>query len=190
MKLTFNFVVDTTTGEIEVTNTETGEIKSVKFEKKKVSKTKNKSEENNKPQLTLENNKYKFNSAAVELMNLEPDDRIDIKYEKYNGTMKPIIGKDEAFQTSNGNRLTKSFTVSCRGKANNELSQYGNVFDIKPCSDKQGIYFLLGDKDEIPADNDIELPSDEEEIDLTDEDMDFADLIDDNDEITASDFSF
>ena len=80
MKMTFNLVVDTTTGTFEITNTETGETKSVKT-KKTSKKTK---DENPNPQIILEDNKYKFNSAAVKLMNISPDDRVDIKYEKEN----------------------------------------------------------------------------------------------------------
>lgn len=192
MKLTFNFVVDTTTGEIEVTNTETGEIKSCKAIKKKSTKKSPKNDENPNPQLILEDNKYKFNSAAVELMKLNPDDRVDIKYEKRNGKLSPVIGKDEIFQTSKGNRITKTYTVSYRGKANAELAQYGNIFDIKKHPETDGIFILIGNKDiqDVVDKEEVELPSDNTELDLSDDDLDLTGLIDDNSELQASDFNF
>ena len=185
MKMTFNLVVDTTTGEFEITNTETGEIKTCKAIKKKSTKKISKSDENPNPQIILEDNKYKFNSAAVELMKLNPDDRVDIKYEKRDGILRPVIGKDEIFQTSKGNRITKTYTVSYRGKANAELAQYGNIFAIKKHPKTDGLFILIGTKDlaAVPTSEEVELPSDTAVID-------FEGFVDDDSELQASDFSF
>lgn len=180
MKMTFNLVVDTTTGTFEITNTETGETKSVKTSKK----TK---DENPNPQIILEDNKYKFNSAAVKLMNISPEDRVDIKYEKENKKFIPIIGKDSAFGTANGNRVTKTLTVSYRGKANEELRQYGTIFDVKPHPTKEGLFKLIGD---APISEDVNLPDDDPEVDLVDDDINLEDLVDDADDLTSNDFSF
>lgn len=190
MKLTFNLVVDTSTGEFEVINTETGETKSVKVEtKKKI--TKKKKDSDPTPKITLEDNKYSLNSAAVELMGVEPEDRLDIKMEKQGKFLIPIIGTNEAFGTKSGNRLTKTFTVSCRGKANDELSKYGSVFVIEPHPEKDGLFIMKGDKDvpESPtADENVEIPEDEN-LPI---DADLEGLVEDDNEakeISAFDFN-
>lgn len=193
MKLKFNIVVDTTTGEVEVINEETGEIKETKVKKSSTKKTKKVKEESSTPQLILGDNKYNLNSAAVELMNVSPDDRIDIKYEKNKGVFTPIIGKDDVFGTANGNRLTKSNTVSCRGKAHDKLAEYGTTFEIKPHSEKEGLFILVGDKEQevLPNSEDIVLPEDDDiSIDLTDDDVDLSDLIDESEDLTADNFKF
>lgn len=191
MKLKFNIVVDTTTGEVEVINEETGEVKETKV--KKSSTKKKVKEESSTPQLILGDNKYSLNSAAAELMNVNPDDRIDIKYEKNKGVFTPIIGKDDVFGTANGNRLTKSNTVSCRGKAHDKLAEYGTTFEIKPHSEKAGLFILVGDKEQevLPSSEDIVLPEDDDiSIDLTDDDVDLSDLIDESEDLTADNFKF
>lgn len=86
--------------------------------------------------LTLEENKLVFNSKAVELLNLSPDDRIVIKYQALNKIMIPIIGKDVDFnEEGTGNKVTKSFTVTYRGKANTILAEHGKEFAFEPHSD-------------------------------------------------------
>lgn len=196
MKLKFNIVVDTTTGEVEVINEETGEIKETKVKKSSTKKTKKIKEESSTPQLILEDNKYILNSAAVELMNVSPDDRIDIKYEKSNGVFVPIIGKDEVFGTANGNRLTKSNTVSYRGKAHDKLAEYGDIFIIREHAEKRGLFRLfssVGNKEQtvIPTSEDIVLPEDDDiSVDLTDDDIDLSDLVDESEDLTADNFKF
>lgn len=190
MKLTFNFMVDTSTGQFEIVNTETGEVKEGKFNKvpkqKVVKQNKNESPD---PQVILEDNKYKLNNAAIELLNAEPGCKIEINYEPLNGVLTPVIGKSELFGNTGGNKLTKSLTVSCRGKANEQLSKYGTIFQLK--EKQEGVFFLIGDKqpEKVEESDDIELPSDEPETDLSDDDLELSDLIDDND-LTAQDFNF
>lgn len=191
MKLTFNLIVDTSTGEFEVINTETGETKSVKVETKKRT-SKKKKDDDPTPKITLEDNKYSLNSAAVELMGVEPDDRLDIKMEKQGKRLQPVIGSNEVFKTKSGNRVTKTFTVSCRGKANDELSKYGSVFTLEPHPSKEGLFIMIGDKEapEAPPtkDENIEIPEDEN----LPMDADLEGLVEDDNEakeITAFDFN-
>lgn len=192
MKLTFNLIVDTSTGEFEVINTETGETKSVKAETKKRTSSKKKKDDDPTPKITLEDNKYCLNSAAVDLMGVEPDDRLDIKMEKQGKNLIPVIGNDLVFKTHQGNRVTKSFTVSCRGKANDELSKYGSVFTLEPHPSKDGLFIMVGDKEapEAPPtkDENIEIPEDEN----LPMDADLEGLVEDDNEakeITAFDFN-
>lgn len=94
-------------------NTETGEMttkcinrtidkSNLKVSDVKKPRKKAKKEESSEPQLILENNKYILNTAAIELMNLTPDSKLDIKYEKNGKNMTPVIGTDEIFGTKGG----------------------------------------------------------------------------------------
>lgn len=131
--------------------------------------------ESNEPQITLDSSKYTLNAAAVELMQVTPNTRIDIKYQMVDEVLYPVIGTEEAFGTSCGNKLTKSWTVSYRGKANERLSEYGDVFNVIPLRGSQGLFVLMGnaevDKEEVP--DEIEIKEDmTNHVDLTDMDGD------------------
>lgn len=185
MKISFTINYDTTTKEFEVVNMETGEVKSVNVPKK----TKKSSPTSTKPLLTLEDNKYLLNDLAVENLGVEPGSRIDIKYEKCGNKLIPIIGCDEIFGTKGGNKLNKSNSVSCRGKAHDQLAQYGTEFELIPHTTDR--LFILQSTSNITEENDdnIVIPSDIPEEDLP-MDLNLDDLIEDEDntEISALDF--
>ena len=181
--LKYQVTVDTETGEmttkcikrtVDKTNFEVSEKKTAK---KKVV------EDNSSPQLTLEDNKYRLNTAAIELMGVSAESKIDIKYEKQGKSMIPVIGSDEAFGTRCGNRLTKSNTVACRGSKHEELIKYGTVFQIVPHDSKAGLFILKGDAQVDTLDGDENVNIDEE--------IDISQLIDDKDveEINSFDFT-
>lgn len=177
IKVLLTLDVDIETGETvcvsrEVINDDLKKEKKATSTTKKPKKEKN---ENPNPCITLEDNKYILNAAAVELLGVEPEDRLDIKYEKQGkGMMIPVIGTNEAFGTKGGNKLTKGFSVSCRGKANEELSKYGSIFTITPHPNKEDLFILSGDKQpssvqEVVDENvvvDDELSSEELPMDL------------------------
>ena len=185
--------VDTETGEmttkcisrkVDKTNFEVVEEKS----KKKTSKSKK--EESTVPSLILEENKYCLNQAAITLMGVEPDCKLDIKYEKRGKETIPVIGSDESFGTHNGNKLNKSLTVACRGSKREELSKYGTEFTLVPHETKDGIFILQNkNADFEPTVNNVS--EIEDEIELPD-DIDLQDLVDDKDatitEVDASMF--
>ena len=115
-------------------------------------------------------------------MGVEPDCKLDIKYEKRGKETVPVIGTDTAFGTKQGNKLTKSLTVACRGSKNEELSKYGTEFILVPHETKDGIFVLQNEdaKLERALDDTLEKPDEpEEEIGLPD--IDLQDLIDDKD---------
>lgn len=181
--LKYQVTVDTETGEmttkcikrtVDKTNFEVSEKKTAK---KKVV------EDNSSPQLTLEDNKYRLNTAAIELMGVSAESKIDIKYEKQGKSMIPVIGTDEAFGTRGGNKLTKSNTVACRGSKHEELIKYGNIFQIIPHDSKAGLFILKGDAQIDTLDGDENVSIDEE--------IDISQLIDDKDveEINSFDFT-
>lgn len=188
-KVLFTYEQDTETGDIKCINREVinDDIKPVK--KASTSKKKSSKNESSEPQIILEDNKYTLNSAAVELMEVEPDDRLDIKFEKNGKLMIPIIGTNESFGTKAGNRLTKSFTVSCRGKANDELQNYGTVFTLSVHPTKEGLFVMQGDKaPEAVVDDKVEIKDDASEVEV---EIDLDDFIADEhevEEISALDF--
>jgi hypothetical protein len=145
-KVLFTYEQDDETGEIKVINREVINEDLPKAKKATTKKaSKKKEDENPNPELILEDNKYILNSAAVELLGVEPDDHIDIKYEKRDKIRVPVIGCNTAFGTQAGNRLTKSNTVSYRGKNHDLLAEYGTIFSFKE-TDKEGIFELVGDQ--------------------------------------------
>jgi hypothetical protein len=143
-KVLFTYEQDDETGEVKVINREVVNDDLPKA-KKTSSTKKSKADENPEPELILEDNKYSLNTAAVELLGVEADDRVDIKFEKRDKVRVPVIGCNTAFGTQGGNRLTKSNTVSYRGKNHDLLEEYGTVFSFKE-TDKEGIFELIGDK--------------------------------------------
>lgn len=182
--LKYQVAVDTETGEmttkcikrtIDKSNFEVSDAASKKASKK------TKKEESIEPELTLEDNKYCLNSAAIELMDVTPNNKLDIKYEKNGNTMVPVIGTDEAFGTKGGNKLTKSNTVACRGSKNEELSKYGRVFKLTPHGTKDGLFILIGDSTLIVSPNGDENISIEEVDEDLPLDTDLSTLIDDKD---------
>ena len=145
-KVLFTYEQDDETGEIKVIDREAVNDDLPKAKKTSSSKkSTKKADENPEPKLILEDNKYTLNTAAVELLGVETDDRLDIKFEKRDKVRVPVIGCNTAFGTQGGNRLTKSNTVSYRGKNHDLLEEYGTVFSFKE-TDKEGIFELVGDK--------------------------------------------
>lgn len=87
-------------------------------------------------QLTLEDSRLVLESSLIDLLQAQVGDRIQIEYTEKDFEIVPIILKSDG-----GNKLTKSNTVSFRGKANSTLSSYGTKFN-PVCED--GIIYLYG----------------------------------------------
>ena len=86
------------------------------------------------------------------------------------------------FGTKAGNKLTKSNSVSYRGKSNEELAALGNVLTLTPHPNAEGLFILTGD--EKP--NLIEAPENEDDL-IQVKDMN---IDEDAVEITEDDFNF
>lgn len=155
--------VDQSTGELFE---ETREFldDTIKVPKKTTSRSSKKPKDNDaEPKVYLEDNKIRLNGKAIELTGFEPEQKINILFEKKGKTITPILCLDD----KNGNRLTKSFTISCRGSRHDNLAEYGNIFNISEYEGKENYYKLSGDK--IIESDLIEIPeeiSDPEEDDL------------------------
>lgn len=175
VKLTFQTTVDTESGNIETKCIKKTIDKLVNVEDEKPKRTsKAKKVETDVPTLTLEDNKYCLNKAAIELMGIEAGCKLDIKYQKVDKTVVPVIADDEVWGTHGGNKLTKTFTVACRGSKNEELAKYGNSFTVVLHPKEVGLFILENGSAKVEQDDpEIEdIPSLEEELSLPiDEDL-------------------
>lgn len=161
--ITYEREVDTDTGEIiKTTIIGSSDIKSEK--KKSIKK-----DQDIEAKVYLEDNKLKLNSLAVEMLNVDPGDRIDIQY----SDTYPIIGKSESFgNPEGGTKLTKSYTVSFRGKKSEVLQKFGTEFKI---IDSNGRFILDSGKEVIQE------PIKDENVNIEDIDLNLNDLLDDTD---------
>ena len=188
MLVKFQLCYDDEAGKWVALNKETGEVREFTAATKKTTTTrttkKKKEDENPNPQVTLEDNKYSLNSAAVALMNIEPDMKLCIKMKKIDGSMLPIIGTNTAFKVKDGNRITQKFTVACRGANHDALAAYGTIFDLEPNPELEGTFIMRGDKGSVIVNDDniakdVELP-DDLKVNLDDSGDDMPDLSDEN----------
>lgn len=191
IKLLLTLDIDPETGETtcvdrEIINDDIKKSVKKSTRKKKVEDT------DTTPKIILEENKYKINNAVVELLGLDLDEenRLNISIEKSGRTKYPVFGTGEAFGNPQvGNKLTKSLTVACRGVANKELSAYGTVFTLEPHPKNEGLFILKGDGENVSipdGDENVEVP----EKDITEEDLDLSDFIDNEAEEEIDGFNF
>ena len=168
-------LVDKETGEIMTKEATLGDFKDV-VKKATTTRTKKSKDTDPNPKITLLEGKIQMNNACVELVGWEPEMKIDIRFEKQGRKITPIILEDEA----KGNRLTKTFTVSCRGSKHDNLAEYGSVFNVVPYEGKDGWFKLLGDAPE-KEDDIIDVPEEltapeEDEVEVDEGGVEAADI--------------
>ena len=165
-KLTIE-IVDDTTGEIITREATLGDFKEVTAKKKATSSKKPKDDGDPVAKVMLLDGKVQLNNSAINLTGYEPDMKIDIKFEKKGKKQIPVM-----MQADSGNRLTKSYTISCRGSKHDNLLEHGDVFELEPYPEKGGYFYLKGNK--AIEDDIIEVPQEisEPEDDFSDEDFD------------------
>lgn len=128
-------------------------------------------EDDSEPTVVLSDKKLVINSSAMKLIDAVAGDRICVNYfQKEDNTFIPIIGKQENMGDNvSGNKLTKSHTVSYKGKQFDILSQYGKNFKLS----KEGNNVVMIDanhkgmtdiKDTDLSVDDFNLNDNEEEI--------------------------
>jgi hypothetical protein len=177
LDILFHYEVNEQTGEIVFIGKEEITVDTATSTKRQTTKAV-KVENSTEPLITLDSNKLILTTGAVDMMQICPDCRVDIKYKKKDKTSVPVIGTDTAFGTKGGNKLTKTNTVSFRGAANDKLAEFGTTFKLEPSED-EGIFYLIGDKmnNPIPEDAvDIESELDIEALDALDIDAKSTDL--------------
>jgi hypothetical protein len=167
-------------------NPETNEYKPIGSPE--IIKEDKKTVDSGEPKVVLEENKYCLNQSAADLLGVVAGDRLIINYnnlEDNKNVKVPIIGSSKNWKSTAGNKLTKSLTVSCRGIANNVLSEYGNEFTLEPYED--GLYRMVGNKElPIQEDENVEVTEPlEVEEDLTELEEDPSIY-----EIADTDFNF
>ena len=186
LTLSYEMSVDTSTGEILETKLIDRKVDkpNVKASKKVVIE-----DFDTEPKLFLEENKYRLNNAAVKLMHLEADAKLNIKYEQGENGDTPIIGTSEAFGVKEGNKITGSNTVAYRGAKNAELAKYGDEFILSPHPDKPEL-FILSSTSKKPVQEAIIDEKAKEDIGLP-FDLDLKDLVNDEDSnLTEIDSNF
>jgi hypothetical protein len=92
--------------------------------------------------------------------------KLDIKFEKKGRVTTPLLCEDE----KSGNRLTKTYTVSCRGSRHDNLAEYGDVFEVIPYENKEGYFKLKGNIEK--EDDIIDVPEEITDPEKFDEDLD------------------
>ena len=163
-------IVDKETGEITTKETTLGDFKDVVKKTTTTTRTRKPKDTDPNPKITLLEGKIQMNNACVELVGWEPEMKIDICFEKQGRKITPIIKEDEA----KGNRLTKTFTVSCRGSKHDNLAEYGTIFDVIPYDGHDGWFKLIGDAPEkeddiIDVPEEITNPDDEDDLGVEEE---------------------
>ena len=167
-------IVDDSTGEIITREATLGDFKEVK--KTTSTRTKKPKDEDPVAKLTLLEGKLQMNNAAVQMTGFEPEMKIDIKFEKKGRATSPVM-----MQADSGNRLTKTYTISCRGSKHDNLAEYGNVFEVLPYEGKEGFFKLKGNQEK--EDDIIDVPeeiidpekfSDDDSVDMSDFDLDLS----------------
>jgi len=89
------------------------------------------------PDLLLKENSLLLDSSLITKLNANPGDKISIGFIERDGLLRPIISIGEE-----GNKLSKSNTVSFRGNRHNILAQFGTQFWI---NENDGLLELEGD---------------------------------------------
>lgn len=84
--------------------------------------------------ISIEDNKLRLSKDAVNLLNIKAGDRISINYYTVSPEETfPVIAESSKFTDSdNGNKITKSNTISFRGEQRKTLLRYGNLFKLEP----------------------------------------------------------
>lgn len=158
-------ILDETTGELITREATLGDFKEAK--KSTSTRTrKPKDDGDPNPKVTLLEGKVQLNNAAVALTGWEPEMKIDIQFEKKGRNTCPVM-----MQKDSGNRLTKTYTISCRGSKHDNLAEYGDVFEVVPYDGKDGYFKLIGNAPQA-EDDIIDVPEEianPEEFDVNDE---------------------
>lgn len=126
---------------------------------------------NGKPIVEVEENKLLLSPEVIQLLGISPGDRVSINYTQLSNELTmPLIARSEKFADREaGNKLTKSNTVSFKGKQRTLLLEYGSIFTLKE-SNTPGVYYLTS----VSDDSSTELAS--------------SDLSKETEEITEDDF--
>ena len=164
-------LVDTETGELFTKEATFGDFKEVTKKATTTRTRKPKTDDEPTPMLHVLEGKIQMNTKAQELCGFEPEQKIDIKFEKRGRVITPVMCVDD----KNGNRLTKTYTISCRGQKRENLIQYGDTFEVIPYEGKEGYFKLIGNVEQ-PEDDIVDVPEEITSVDDIDSSIDLDNL--------------
>lgn len=164
-------LVDTETGELFTKEATFGDFKEVTKKATTTRTRKAKTDDEPTPMLHVLEGKIQMNTKAQELCGFEPEQKIDIKFEKRGRVITPVMCVDD----KNGNRLTKTYTISCRGQKRENLIQYGDTFEVIPYEGKEGYFKLIGNVEQ-PEDDIVDVPEEITSVDDIDSSIDLDNL--------------
>lgn len=138
----------------EVTNVKTTDV-ATKKKTKTTPKKEVKADKDDEvtPLVTREEKKLIFNKAARELLEIEADDRVAVKYlpvEGKKGKMFPVIEKCDE-ETEGSKRVTKTGSIAYSGKQNTVLEAFGTSFML--IAHEGDIYKLVSTSETSGEDN-------------------------------------
>lgn len=120
-------------------NTETQEIISVtvgdSVKTPAIKKDKKVEIEDNKLIATLAVNKLTISSKLAELLKVKEGYKLVVRYRQDGEFIEPFLGSPSAFNEEDGNKLTKTLSISFRGDQNVALARFGTLFEIKDMED-------------------------------------------------------
>ena len=169
-------LVDTETGELFTKEATFGDFKEV-TKKATTTRTRKPKDQDPVAKLILEEGKWRLNNAAVEMTGFEPEMKLSVEFEKKGRTITPVL-----METEKGNRLTKTYTCSCRGSKHDNLAEFGDTFELIPYEGKEGLFKLEGnapkkEDDIIDVPEEISNPEEFDDDDILDVDS-FGDDVD------------
>lgn len=130
--------------------------------------------------IKLDQGKLILTPSVAEQLNLNVGERVAINYLSVGETFSPVISKSGIYGgESSGNKLTKSLTVSFKGKPNEMLSQYGKEFKLVKLDSLPEHAFLLQDPDfkgieDIPESELLEIKDNGCDLDIDDPFTDYS----------------
>lgn len=120
-------------------NTETQEVVSVTVgdstKTPTVKKEKKTVVEDDKVIAALAGNKLTLSTKLAELLKVKEGDKLVVRYKQDGEFIEPFLGPPTAFNEEDGNKLTKSLSISFRGDQNIALARFGVLFEVKDMED-------------------------------------------------------
>lgn len=114
-------------------NTETQEVISVTVgdSVKKVPTKKKEKEVDESVTAVLESNKLTLSPKLATLLKVKEGDKLVVRYKQDGEFIEPFLGPPNIFGEEEGNKLTKSLSISFRGDQNVALARFGSSFNVE-----------------------------------------------------------
>lgn len=84
---------------------------------------------------SLAGNKLTISPKLAELLKVKEGDKLVVRYKQDGAFIEPFLGPPTAFNEDEGNKLTKTLSISFRGDQNAALARFGVRFEAKDMGD-------------------------------------------------------